>query len=81
MLKITKRFSITTNIENDEMLSDYLELATDAVIEQEHYTEYSWLEDGDVLITLDCRIDSDKFDDLVEGLKKLFKDQKAIIAY
>lgn len=81
MLKIKKRFSIITKVENDEMLSDYLELGTDATIEREHYTECSWTEDGDVLITLDCTIDADKFDDLVEGLKKLFKDQKAIVAY
>ena len=81
MLQIDKRFFITTKIENHEMLCDYLELATDAVIEGYRYNDYSWDTYELSLVTLECVIDSDKFDQLVEGLKRLFKDQKAIISY
>ena len=80
MLHVFKQFKIITNAINDEMLSDFLEFNR-VEVEQEHYTEYPWLNDDEVMMTLDCRVNVDKFDKLVKGLKNLFKDQEAIITY
>lgn len=85
MLEIAKEFKIITNVENDEMLSDFLEYHK-VIIEQEHYHHISdvyatFVDDDAMMIVLDCRVRIDKFNDLVEELKNLFKDQRAIIAY
>lgn len=81
MLKIARQFNITTLVENDEMLSDFLEYRGVDIV-SEHVEDMLIDTDNAVtFLTLGCQIEIDKFDELVTGLKELFKDQQAVIAY
>lgn len=79
MLDINRRFKITTGVENDEMLSDFLTYFG-VVIEWERYIA-PYLDGDATRMMLECSIEESRFDELVEKLRELFKDVWAVIAY
>lgn len=84
MLSINKWFRVTTYPENDERLSEAIELFN-VVVESERYIyaneKFDWSITGPTRFILECHIDADEFDGFVEYLNEVFADTWATITH
>lgn len=76
MIQVNRWLRVTTDAENEEILSKAIEEFT-VEVESERYIKTN----GTYRLALDCQIDKDEFNGFVEHLKQVFADTSATITY